>query len=82
MATTRALGISEDVTFSANGVRLARVPFTFRNGVLSAPERAQGLAMGVTQNGSLKPVANGTDSTPVPVKPGQPYTLHVIVSDL
>lgn len=82
VATARALGISEDVTFSATGVRLARVPFAVRNGVLSAPERAEGLAMGVTQGGVLKPVANGLTSTPVPLKTGQPYTLHVIASDL
>lgn len=78
VATERALGVSQEVTFSASGARLMRVPFAFQNGVLSAPERASGLAMGVTQGGILKPVANGLTSTPVVVKISQPYTLHVI----
>jgi hypothetical protein len=82
LAAARAIGVSEDVTFSANAVWLARVPFVFRSGVLSTPERASGLAMGVTQGRVLKPLANGMTSTPMPFKAGQPYTLHVITSDL
>lgn len=78
VAAERALGVSQEVTFTASGARLMRVPFTFRDGVLSAPERVAGLAMGVTQDGILKPVTNGLTSTPVSVKTSQPYTLHVV----
>ncbi|WP_156953174.1 hypothetical protein [Deinococcus frigens] len=76
----RNLDISPDVTFGAGGLRVMRVPFPFtlKGGVLSTPETASGLAMGVTQLGVLKPLANGTQAMPVSIEPALPYTLHVI----
>lgn len=74
----RNLDISPDVTFGAGGLRVMRVPFTLKGGVLSTPETASGLAMGVTQLGVLKPLANGTQALPVSINPNLPYTLHVI----
>ena len=70
--------ISPEVTFSAGGLRVMRVPFLLRNGMLSTPETSSGLAMGVTQFGVLKPLANGSRATPVKIQSGLPYTLHVV----
>lgn len=74
----RNLDISPDVTFGAGGLRVMRVPFALKGGALSTPETASGLAMGVTQLGLLKPLANGNKTTPVSIQPTLPYTLHVI----
>ncbi|WP_415785914.1 hypothetical protein [Deinococcus saxicola] len=74
----RNLDISPDVTFGAGGLRVMRVPFNLKGGVLSTPETASGLAMGVTQLGVLKPLANGTQALPVSINPNLPHTLHVI----
>lgn len=78
VAYRREHDISPEVTFSASGLRVMRVPFLLKNGVLTTPETDSGLAMGVTQLGILKPLANGTKTTPVTIKPALPYTLHVI----
>ena len=74
----RNLDVSPDVTFGPGGVQVMRVPFALKGKVLSTPETASGVAMGVTQLGVLKPLANGTRAMPASIQPALPYTLHVI----
>ena len=77
-AVRHQLDISEDVTFSAAGLRIMRVPLSLTNKTLTATEPAAGLAVAVTQAGILKPIANGIKSTPAALNTGMAYTVHVI----
>lgn len=78
LALRRSLNISPEVSFSGSTVKLMRVPFVFKSGFLTTPETDSGLALGVTQLGVLKPLANGIKTTPVKVNANLPYTLHVV----